>query len=86
MKCALVFERTKSTQNIQLEMALENGGSAAVALEIGSGAAELGGGVGGWLRITAAALGGGGNRRTCNDGIGSSVVKDEGLLLRRWRP
>jgi hypothetical protein len=43
-------------------MALEDGGGAAVPLEDGGGAAALGGGVGRWLRIAVAALGGSGRR------------------------
>jgi hypothetical protein len=73
MKCALVFERTKSTHNNQLEMALEDGGGAVVALENGG------------CTTGDAALGSGSNRRTCKDGIGVSVTKAEGLLLQRWR-
>jgi hypothetical protein len=82
MKCALVFERTKSTHNNQLEMALEDGGGMAVALENSGGTAALGGGIGRRLKIAAAALGGDGNRSTCNDGIGFSIDEAEGLLLQ----
>jgi hypothetical protein len=65
-------------------MALEDGSGAAVALKNGDGAAALGG-RGGWrLKIAAAVLGGSGGRRTCDDGIGVSIVEAEGLLLRRW--
>jgi hypothetical protein len=83
MKCTLIFERTKTTHNNQLEMALEDGSGAAVALENCCVAAALGGGIGRQLKIAAAALGGGGNRRTCNDVIGISAVKAKGLLLPR---
>ncbi len=41
-----------------------------MALEDGGSVVALRGGVGRRLKIAAAALGGGGNRRTCNDGIG----------------
>jgi hypothetical protein len=60
----------------------------AIALEDEGGAVALGGGIGRWLEIAVAALGGGGGRRTCNNGIGiyvgADVVKAKGLLLRRW--
>jgi hypothetical protein len=59
MKCALVFKRTKSTHNNQLEMALEDGSGAAVALENCGCMAALGDGVGRQLKIAAAVLGGG---------------------------
>jgi hypothetical protein len=64
MKCILVFSRTKSAHNNQLEMALEDGGSTAVAFKNGGGTAALGGCVWQWLKIEAAALGGIGGRRT----------------------
>ncbi len=83
MKCALAFSRTKSAHNNQLEMALEDGGGVAVVLKSGGGAVALGGGIGWRLKIAAAALCGGGSRRTCNDGIGVSIVEAEGLLLGR---
>jgi hypothetical protein len=63
-------------------MALEDGGGVAMALEDGGGMAALRGGVGQQLKIAAAALGGGGNRRTCDNGVGVSIVKAEGLLLQ----
>ncbi len=50
----------------------------AVALEDGGGAPVLGGGFGLQLKIAVVALGGGCGRRTCNDGIGISVVEAEG--------
>jgi hypothetical protein len=56
-----------------------------VALEAGGGAAVLGGGFGQRLKIAAAALGSGGGRRTCNDGINVSIVKAKGILLKQWR-
>ncbi len=65
-------------------MALDDGGCAAMALEDGSGTAALGGGIGWQLKIALAALGGrGGGRRTCNNGIGISIVEVKGLLLQR---
>ena len=63
---------------------MEDGGSAAVALEDCGGTAAFGGGVGQQFRIAAAALGSGGGRRTCNNGISLNVVKAEGLLLQCW--
>ncbi len=57
---------------------LEDGGGVAVALEGGGGVAALGGGFGRWLKIAAAALGSGCGRRTCNDGIGITVIKAKG--------
>ncbi len=65
-------------------MTLEDGGSATVALEDGSSAAALVGGVRQRFRIMASVLGGGGGRRTCNDDIGISVVEAEGFLLEHW--
>jgi hypothetical protein len=67
-------------QSTWMETALEDGGGAAMALEDGSGEAVLGGGIGCWLKIAVAALVSGGGRRTCNDGVGVSVVKAKGLL------
>ncbi len=61
-------------------MALEYGGSAAVALENGGGVGALEDGVGWRLKIAVAALGGGGSRRTCNGGVGISVLEAKGLL------
>ncbi len=47
-----------------------------MALENGGDAAALGGGVGKRLKKSATALGsGGGGRRTCDDGIGVSIVE-----------
>ncbi len=63
-----------------MELALEDGSSAAVPLEDGGSVAALQGGIGWWLKI-AAALGGNGSRRTCDNGIGISVIKAKGLLL-----
>ncbi len=57
-----------------------------MALDDGSGVAALGGGVGCQLKIAVMALGSGGGRRTCNDGVGIAivinVVKAVGLLLQ----
>jgi hypothetical protein len=47
----------------------------AVALEYGGGAMALGGGFGRQLKIAVAALGYSCSRRTCNNGIGISIVK-----------
>ena len=49
-----------------------------MVLEDGGSTAALGGGFRGWLEIAVAALGSSCGRRTCNDGIGISVVKVEG--------
>ncbi len=57
---------------------LEDGGGTAVALEDGGGAVVLGGGFGRWLKIAAAALGSGYGRRTCDNGIGITIVKAKG--------
>ncbi len=58
-----------------------------MVLEDGGGVAVLGGGVGHRLKIAMVALGGGGGRRTCDDGLGVNVgvdvVKAMGKLL--WR-
>jgi hypothetical protein len=81
LKCTLAFSRTKSAHNNQLEMALENSGCTAVVFKNGGGTAALGGGVGRWFKIAADALGGGGRRRTWDDGIGISIVETKGLLL-----
>ncbi len=56
-----------------------DGSSAAVGLEDCGGAALLGGGIGRWFKIAAAALGSGGSRRTCNNGLGVKVIKAEGF-------
>jgi hypothetical protein len=87
MKCTLAFSRTKSAHNNQLEMELEDGGSAAVALKNDGCALALGGCVGRRLKIAAAAWAAvaAEEHATCNDCIGISVVKSEGLLLERWR-
>jgi hypothetical protein len=58
--------------------------SAAVALEDGGGAVALGGVLERQLKIAAVALGRGGSRRTCDDGIGVNAVKAKGLPLQRW--
>jgi hypothetical protein len=47
-------------------------------LEDCGGVAALGGGFGWRLKIAAAAFGSGSGRRTCNNGIGISVVEAEG--------
>jgi hypothetical protein len=52
-----------------------------MALEDGSGAEALGGGVGCRLKIAVVVQGSGGGRRTCNDGIGFDVGID--LVKRR---
>jgi hypothetical protein len=65
-------------------MVLEDGGSTAVALEDSGGAAGLEGGVGQQFKIAAAVFGGSGGRRTCNNGVGISIIKAKGLLLQCW--
>ncbi len=57
---------------------MEDGGGAAVVLEDCGGTAALGGDVGRWFKIAAVALGGGGGRKTCNNGVSISVVKAGG--------
>jgi hypothetical protein len=57
---------------------LKEAAAATVALEDDGGAAASGGGFGRRLKIAAAALGGGCGRRTCNDGIGISIIKAKG--------
>jgi hypothetical protein len=52
-----------------------------VALEDGGGMVVLGSGVEQRLKIAAAVFCSGGGRRTCDDGIGISIVEAEGLLL-----
>jgi hypothetical protein len=79
---AILKIKISTQQSTWMEKALEVGGGAAVALEDGSGTVALGGGVRGRLKIAAAALGGGSGRRICNDGVGVSVVKAEGLLYQ----
>jgi hypothetical protein len=56
-------------------MALEDGGGGGMA---------LGAGIGWQLMIAVAALGGGSGRRTCDYGVGVSIVEAKGLLLRHW--
>jgi hypothetical protein len=60
-------------------MVLEDGGGAVVT---------LGGDVVRWrwaaVQDAVVALGGGGGRRTCNDGVGIGVVETYGLLVPRW--
>jgi hypothetical protein len=57
-----------------------------MVLEDGSSAVALGGGVGHWLKIAVGALGGGGGRRSCDNGIsvdiGINAIKAVGLLLQ----
>ncbi len=60
---------------------MEEKGSGVVALEDCGSAAVLGGGVGWKFKVAAAALGGSGSRRTCNNGVGVSIVEAKGLLL-----
>jgi hypothetical protein len=62
-------------------MGMEDGSGVALALEDYGSALALGGGIGRWFKIAVAALGGVGGRRTCNDGIGVSIVEAKGLLL-----
>ncbi len=78
-----VFKKNISTQQ-STWMMLEDGGSAAVVLEVGGDAAALEGGIGQHFKIAAVALGGGGGRRTGNDGVSISIVKAKGLLLQHW--
>ncbi len=79
--CPGVLEKKISTQQ-STWMEMEDGNGAVVALkDHGGGAAALGGVVGRWFEIAAVALGGSGGRRTCDDGIGISVIKAEGLVL-----
>ncbi len=61
-------------------MASEDGSGTAVALEDGNSVAAFGGGVGRRLKI-AAVLGSGGGGRTCDNGIGVSIVEVKGLLF-----
>jgi hypothetical protein len=62
-----IFKKNNSTQQ-STWMALEDGGSAAVALEDGGNLVALGGGVRRQFKIAVVALGSGGGRRTCIDG------------------
>ncbi len=66
-------------------MDMEVGGSAAVALEDCGSAVVLGGGIGQRFKIALVALGGGSDRRTCDNGIGISVVEAKSLLVQCWR-
>ena len=52
-----------------------------MALEDGGSAAALGDGIGWQLKVAAAALVGGDGGRTCNVGVGISIVEAGGLLL-----
>ncbi len=72
-----VFKKIISSQQ-STWMVLEDGGGATVALKDGGSAVALGSGVGRQFKIAAAALGSGGSRRTCNDGIGISIAEAEG--------
>jgi hypothetical protein len=47
-------------------------------------AVVLRGGIGRWFKIAVVVLGGSGGRRTCDDGVGFSIIKAKGLLLQRW--
>jgi hypothetical protein len=71
----ILRNKISTQQSTWMEIALEDGGSMAVMVEDVSGLAALGGGIGRWLKIAVAALGSNGSRRTCNDGIGISVIK-----------
>jgi hypothetical protein len=62
-----------------MDRALEDGSSTAMALEDGGGAAASRGGIGRQLKIAVATFGSGCCRRTCNNGIGISVIKAEGF-------
>jgi hypothetical protein len=81
--CPGIFKKNISTQQSSW-MKMEDGGSAAVALEGFGCAAALGSGIGWWFKIAAVELGGSSSRRTCNNGLGISVVKAKGLLSRCW--
>jgi hypothetical protein len=74
---SILKKNISTPQSTWIEMASEDGGSAAA----------LGGGIWYRLKIAAMALGGRGSRKTCNDGVsidvGIDVVKAKGLLL--WR-
>ncbi len=58
---------------------MEDGGGVAVMLEDCGSAAALGGGIEQWFKIAVAASGSGGGRRTCDDGVGVSIVKAKGF-------
>jgi hypothetical protein len=75
-----IIKKNASTQQ-STWMVLEDGSGKAVALEDGGAAVGLGGGVGRRFKIAAAALGSGGGRRTCDNGIGVSIIKAGGLFL-----
>ncbi len=61
-----------------MDRTLEDEGGEAAALEDDGGMVALGGGFGWQLKIAVVVLGGGCGRRTCDDGIGISIVKAEG--------
>jgi hypothetical protein len=60
-------------------MEMEVGSGTAVALEDCGGTAVLGGDAGWWFKIAVTVLGGSGSRRTCDNGVGTSIVEAEGL-------
>jgi hypothetical protein len=68
-----------------MEMVLEDGGRAMVALEDGDNAVALGGGIGQRLKIVMVVLDGSGSRRAS----GVSIIEAKGLLLQcprqRWQ-
>jgi hypothetical protein len=76
--CPGILKKNISTQKSTL-MDMEDCGGAAVVLVECSNAAALGSDVGRWFKIAVAGLGGSGGRRACNDGVGISVVKADGL-------
>jgi hypothetical protein len=76
----ILREKNCTQQSTWVKTALEDGSGTAVALKDGGGAAARGGGVGWRLKIAVAVLGSSGGKRTCNDGVGISLVKAEGLL------
>jgi hypothetical protein len=77
---AISGEKNCTQQSTWMEMVLEYGGNAAVALEDGSSTAALGGGIGWQLKIAVVTLSSGGGRRPCNDSFGIIVVEAESLL------
>ena len=78
-----IFKKNISTQQ-STRMTLEDGGSTILELEDGGDAAALAG-IGHWFIVAVVALGSSGGRRTCNDGIGISIIEVERFLLGHWR-